>query len=146
MHVRLGLLVVCLIFATGVLAQEQQAGNEASTNADKTFQKLVDACDNTDVLVQRAKIRLQLGRSTDEARDAAQALLDQGLRQCSEGDVSSALASLEESFSIAEAGVTEKFGQDASAAAAVAPAAAAQPSPTDTSENVETEKPWWKFW
>ena len=41
-----------------MLAQEQQADNAASANANETFRKWIEQCDNVDVLILRARIRL----------------------------------------------------------------------------------------
>ena len=55
--------VLCIALMTTVAtAQEQQAGNAASTDTEGTFQALVDACDDVDALMLRARIRLQLPR------------------------------------------------------------------------------------
>lgn len=130
-------------FAVVAAAQEQQAGNQASTNAAETFQKLIEQCDNTDVLVQRATIRLRLGRTTPEAQATAQTLMDEGLALCGEGKIDEAKAKMTESLEIADAGVTEKFGQDASTEVASSDAneeaAAEEPAEAE-------QKPWWQFW
>lgn len=94
------------------LAQEQQAGNEASRNVEETFQALIESCDDVEALMLRARIRLQLSRTTDEARDEAQGLLDQGLALCGEDKLDQAKATLQQSLDIASAGVELNFGQD----------------------------------
>ncbi|MEL6374306.1 MAG: hypothetical protein AAFR04_10085 [Pseudomonadota bacterium] len=137
---------------TPAIAQEQQAGNPASTNADETFKKLIAKCDNTDVLVLRARIRLQLGHTTPEAAKDAKAMLDKGLSTCGEGNIDEAKATLAKALKLAEAGVTKTYGQDASTKVTTAASKpdqkakpgddAAKPDATPAAE----QKPWWKFW
>ena len=132
-----------LVAGAPAFAQQQQAGNAASTNADATFQKLVEQCDDTDVLYLRAKIRLQLGRATEAAATEAQDLMDKGLAKCGEGDIAAAKTTLQQAYDVADAGVTQKFGQDATAE--VAAKATAEPRQAAAAEEPD-EKPWWKFW
>lgn len=122
------------------VAQVQEAGNEASTNADQTFQALIDKCDNTDMLMLRARIRLQLGRTTEAAAATAQSMLDKGFAQCGEGEIEAGKAVLAEALSIAEAGATERLGADESVATeAPAPAPAAE-------DGAQPAKAWWQIW
>ncbi len=125
------------------VAQQQQAGNAASANADETFQKLIDMCDDTDVLVLRARIRLQIPRATPAAAETAQTMMDQGLARCGEGDIAAAKTTLTEALAIADAGVTEKFGQDGTATVTAAKPPAAARAAT---EQAEKKDPWWKVW
>lgn len=92
-------------------AQEQQAGNEASTNAEETFQTLIEQCDETDVLVLRARIRLLIGRASEEAAAQAQSELDEGLALCGQGDIAEAKAKLETTLANTDASVQEGFSQ-----------------------------------
>ena len=108
------LALALILLATPALAQQQQAGNEASTNTEETFQALIDQCDNTDALLLRARIRLQLSRTTEEAAAQAQKMMDDGFAKCGSGDLDGAKATLTEALAIAEAGATENFGTDAS--------------------------------
>jgi len=147
MRYEIAMIASAICLASAAVAQEQQAGNQASTNADETFKQLIAKCDNTDALVLRARIRLQLGRTTDNARDEAGKLMEQGLSQCGEGKLDEALATLKTSLDIAQAGVTEKFGQDGSAkVAAAGKAAKAQDTAEAASTGDAAKKPWWKFW
>ncbi len=123
-------------------AQEQQAGNEASTNVEETFRQLIEKCDNTEALMLRARIRLQLGRTTDAARDEATKLMDEGLSKCGEGKMDEAMPTLQKSLDVAAAGVTEKFGTDATAETGNQDNAAEAAKADAKQEN----KPWWKFW
>lgn len=95
-------------------AQEQQAGNEASTNAEATFQQLIEKCDDIEALTLRARIRLQIPRATPETAAEAQKLLDEGLAQCGAGELQTAKATLEQALAVGQEGVTANFGQDAS--------------------------------
>ena len=141
------MLAASVTLTTTALAQEQQAGNDASARADETFKKLIEQCDNTDVLVLRARIRLALGRTTDAARDEASKMLDQGMATCGEGKIDEAKAQLKKAEEIAQAGVTEKFGQDASAETKPTAAKAEDAKDSDAKSDVTAEKkPWWKFW
>jgi len=130
-----------LLLAGAAVAQEQQAGNEASRNAEETFQNLIAQCDDTDALVMRSRIRLLLGRTTDEAAAQAQQLLDEGFAACGEGDMETAMAKLEESLAVADAGTDEVFDAENEAEMAAA---------EDRAESAAGEggedRPWWKFW
>ncbi|MEM6462134.1 MAG: hypothetical protein AAF724_09485 [Pseudomonadota bacterium] len=95
-------------------AQEQQAGNDASTNTEETFQALIDQCDDIDALMLRARIRLQIPHTTTDAASKAQEMLDSAFAQCGGGDLDAAKSMLEEALALAEAGTTENFGADGS--------------------------------
>ena len=71
-----------------------------------TFQALIDKCDDTDALILRARIRLQLPHKTDNAAAKAQKTLDDGFATCGGGDLEGAKAILTEALDIAEAGAT----------------------------------------
>ena len=136
---RIAIIAFALSFGLSAEAQEQQAGNEASTDTEGTFQALVDACDDTDALMLRARIRLQLPRTTDEAAATAQQMLEEAFATCGSGDLEGAKTQLAEALEIAEAGATENFGTDVTAA----PAAEAEPA---AEEAAAEDKPWWRFW
>jgi len=132
-----------LLMSMPVLAQEQKAGNDASTNADDTFQQLIAQCDDVDVLFLRAKIRLEINRATPDAAQQAGDLLNTGMAQCGEGKLDQSKATLNQGLEIARAGVTERFGQDGNSAEVAATAAN---SLKDTAAEGGEKKPWWKFW
>lgn len=142
--------VTILIFALLALPlQAQQAGDAASTDTEGTFQSLVDACDDVDALMLRARIRLQIPRSTEEAASQAEQMLEQGFTTCSNGDIEGAKAQLTEALAIAEAGAEERFSAEQSASQPVIDTAsqeAAQSTQTLSEETAENDKPWWKFW
>ena len=135
-------LALGLALTASAAAQDQQAGSEAATNAEETFKKLIEQCDNTDMLFLRAKIRLELGRIDEAAAGNSKQLLDQGMAKCGEGKMDEAKSTLEESYKIAKAAVSEKF--EAAAEPEVTGSAEKQPE-TDTANTAE-DKPWWKFW
>ncbi len=147
------LALIALLAGTTALpvsAQQQQAGNAASMDTEGTFQALVEACDDIDAMMLRARIRLQLPRTTEEAAAKAQEMLDQGFATCGSGDLEGAKATLTEALAIAEAGATEVFGTDAATeeeetAAAESTETVAEPTAAAT-EEAEEKKPWWKIW
>ena len=131
---------IALPFAAS--AQEQQAGNAASTDTEATFQALIDKCDDVDALMLRARIRLQLPRTTEEAAATAQQMLDEAFATCGGGDLDAAKTQLTEALKIAEAGATEVFATEQAAEEAAESQAAAEPAAAEE----ETTKPWWKIW
>lgn len=137
-------LTLGMLLALPAFAQDQQAGTAASADTDALFQALIDKCDDTDALMLRSRIRLQLPRTTEEAAATAQKMLDEAFATCGEGDLDGAKAKLNEALKIAEAGATENFGTDASGNAADAAPAKADTTAADTP--AEAKKPWWKFW
>ena len=126
------------------LAQEQQAGNAASTDTEATFQSLIEACDDVDALMLRARIRLQLPRTTEEAAATAQQMLDQAFATCGGGDLEGAKAQLTEALQIAEAGANEVFAADEATATVTAPEPETAEAEAVASE--DDNKPWWRFW
>ena len=150
------LAAVCL--STSAFAQSQQAGNEASTNADETFKKLIEKCDDTDVLVFRARIRLAMGRLDDQAAIAELTeKTNKGLSICGEGKIEEAKASLKETLAAADAKVSEKFGQEGDTAEVKAAQSDESGKPKGSSKGSDEDKvaktegqgekkPWWQFW
>lgn len=127
----------------------QQAGDAASTDTEGTFQTLVDACDNVDALMLRARIRLQIPRSTEAAAKQAEEMLTKGFTTCSQGDLEGAKSQLTEALAIAEAGAAERFSIEENARQAAVETAAVQSANTvdaSTKESTEDDKPWWKIW
>lgn len=130
---------IAMTLATPALAQEQQAGTSVDTDA--AFQALVDACDDVDALMLRARIRLQLPRTTEEAAATAQEMLQQGFHTCADGDPDAAKAQLTEALKIAEAGTAEVFAATEEAAEAEAAAQAEEAAVEEV-----PDRPWWKLW
>jgi hypothetical protein len=135
-------IAAVFLIAAPAVAQEQQAGNAASRNADETFQSLIAQCDDTDALVMRSRIRLLLGRTTEEAAEQARQLLDEGFAACGEGDMDTAMERLEDSLAVADAGTDEVFGAGDEAEVA----AAEDTKDGGAGEEVSGDRPWWKFW
>jgi hypothetical protein len=90
-------------------AQEQQAGNQASANADQTFQALIDKCDNIDMMMLRARVRVEHGRTTEEAQAKSTEMVNEAFALCGEGKVDEGKALLQEAYDVAKAGVDERF-------------------------------------
>ena len=146
--------IAAICCSSAALAQNQQAGNEASTNADETFKKLIEQCNDTDTLVLRARVRLAMGRLEDQAAiKTLNGEVNKGLSLCGEGKLDDAKAALKKTLTNAEAKVTEKFGQDET------PTVKAQADDTkekpkgsgdgksdDKVAKGDESKPWWKFW
>ena len=132
--IRILLTFLTVLIAIPATAQQQQAG--IATDTDAAFQALVDACDDVDALMLRARIRLQLPRTTEVAAATAQEMLQQGFQTCADGDPEAGKALLTEALEIAEAGTSEVFE------ASEVEAAEAQ----DTAAEETPGRPWWKFW
>ncbi|MGR3436817.1 MAG: hypothetical protein ACU0CO_18325 [Shimia sp.] len=139
------LALLLALAAAPAAAQEQQAGNAASQDVEGTFQQLIEACDDTDMLMLRARIRLQLPRTTDEAAATAQEMLDQGFATCGEGDLEAGKATLTEALAIAEAGTAETFAVEETVEATPEAEPAADATET-TAEDAAEDRPWWRFW
>ena len=141
------LLIAGLVVSSpAVMSQQQQAGNAASTDTEGTFQALVDACDDVDALMLRARIRLQLPRTTEQAAADASDMLDKGFATCGSGDLDGAKAILTEALAVAEAGVSEKFNAEP-ASQTDQTQAQTQTQPVNDTDTENTDaKPWWKFW
>ena len=110
-------LAVSLCVSTLVLANtnfEQQAGNSASANAEDTFQQLISQCDNIDVLLLRAKIRLEIGRQPPELAESTTNAMNEGLAVCGEGQVDQAVEMLTVALADAKDATTQQYGTDAS--------------------------------
>ena len=140
------LLVLGLVFTTEVLAQEQQAGNDASTNAEATFQKLVDQCDDMDMLMLRARLRLEISQATEAAAKTASDMLTKGFAECAEGRIDAGKEILAEAYEIARAGVTDAYGQDATVKTSAKTEEEGPETEAKKDASGSASKPWWKFW
>ena len=134
------LAFLALLTATPATAQQQQAGTATDTEA--AFQALVDACDDVDALMLRARIRLQLPRTTEVAAAAAEEMLREGFQTCADGDPEAGKARLTEALEIAEAGTSEVFAAGEDEAAAETQETAVE----ETAAEETPDRPWWKFW
>ncbi|MBX2884769.1 MAG: hypothetical protein KTR32_32740 [Granulosicoccus sp.] len=145
--IRLIVGVFFISLALQVSAQQQQAGNAASSDTEGTFQALIDACDDVDALMLRARIRLQLPRTTEDAAGKAESMLEQAFATCGGGDLEGAKAQLTEALSIAEAGVSEKFEMAETTVAAQEASVNQGNGRTDETDDAsDGASPWWKFW
>ena len=133
------LIIALLTLPSAALAQTQQAG--IATDTDAAFQALVDACDDTDALMLRARIRLQVPRATEETAAAAQKMMEEAFATCASGDVEAAKAQLADALKIAEDGANEVFAAAEAAEVETAAEAAQDADATD-----DADSPWWKFW
>ena len=130
--------VSLIALASGATAQmnaEMQAGNAASTNTQETFNALVEKCDNIDYLMLRARIRLELPRTTDEAGEKAATMMFNAFETCSEGKVDEGLEMLKEAYAIGKAGVEAKIAENEAREAEVMEQAA---------EAAPKKKAWWQ--
>tara|TARA_E500000178_G_C16791319_1_gene648149 strand:- start:351 stop:770 length:420 start_codon:yes stop_codon:yes gene_type:complete len=134
------LAFLALLIAMPATAQQQQAGTATDTEA--AFQALVDACDDVDALMLRARIRLQLPRTTEVAAAAAEEMLREGFQTCADGDPEAGKARLTEALEIAEAGTSEVFAAGEDEAAAETQETAVE----ETAAEETPDRPWWKFW
>ena len=138
--------IAALLVAAPSLAQEQQAGNSASANADETFQALIEACDVTDILVLRGRLRVQIPRITEDAAAEAQDLLDQGMAKCGEGDIDGAKAIMVQALEVADKGATENFGTDGSTTPTETASVESEETAIEDQDGTTEDKPWWQFW
>ena len=134
------LAFLALLIAMPATAQQQQAG--PATDTEAAFQALVDACDDVDALMLRARIRLQLPRTTEVAAAAAEEMLREGFQTCADGDPEAGKARLTEALEIAEAGTSEVFAAGEDEAAAETQETAVE----ETAAEETPDRPWWKFW
>ena len=130
------LTLTTVLVASPMFAQQQQAGNAASTDTEGTFQALMEKCDDIDVIMLRNRLRVQIPRITEEAAAQAQEMMDTGMATCGEGDLDGAKETLESALEIAAQGASDNFGTDASA----------DTTPAVEDGNAEAAKPWWQFW
>lgn len=139
-------LIACLtmMLANPTIAQMQQAG--IATDTDAAFQALVDACDDVDALMLRARIRLQLPRTTKEAAATAQEMLRQGFQACADGDAAAGKSQLTKALKIAEEGTSEVFALDKNNATDKLTVDANETIVVDTTSEDTAKRPWWRFW
>ena len=141
---RTSLAILAFLFANPALAQQQQAGTATDTEA--AFQALVDACDDVDALMLRARIRLQLPRTTEEAAATAQEMLRQGFQTCAGGDPQAAKEQLTKALKIAEEGTSVVFKEGEDSAANEMPSDTDGAAVEGTASGETSDRPWWKFW
>ena len=122
--------VIAVMFSGLTLATtnfQQGAGNAVNTNADDTFQKLIDACGDVSILGLRARARLEMNRATPDDQSKIVEMMDQAMATCGSGDIEKAAAQMNEAIAFGKASVTENFGTDASSTTPVQPSESAEP-------------------
>ena len=79
---------------------QQGAGNAVSSNADDTFQKLMDACGDVSILGLRARARLEMNRATPDDQSKIVEMMDQAMATCGSGDIEKAAAQMNEVLAV----------------------------------------------
>ena len=129
------------LIAPDAFGQQMGAGKLTDTEAE--FQKLAAQCDEVEVLMLRARIRLEVSAlesraETEAAANQAKESLANGMSTCGSGDIEGAKAILNAAYEAAQAENSKKFGQ----------VGVGNDIETEQVEN-RTEpdsKPWWKIW
>ena len=130
-------------FLIAPVAFGQQMGAGKLTDTEAEFQKLAAQCDEVEVLMLRARIRLEVSAlesraETEAAANQAKESLANGMSTCGSGDIEGAKAILNAAYEAAQAENSKKFGQ----------VGVGNDIETEQVEN-RTEpdsKPWWKIW
>ena len=84
-------------------AEKQEAGK--LVNTEEIFKKLTEKCDETDVLVLRARIRLELPRIDKNTASEVEKMMMKGLELCSEKKIDEA----EQEEKIKKSNIPEKY-------------------------------------
>ena len=134
---------VVSFFLIAPVAFGQQMGAGKLTDTEAEFQKLAAQCDEVEVLMLRARIRLEVSAlesraETEAAANQAKESLANGMSTCGSGDIEGAKAILNAAYEAAQAENSKKFGQ----------VGVGNDIETEQVEN-RTEpdsKPWWKIW
>ena len=124
-----------LLFCASLNAQEMRAGNINGDEMSVLYEDLFSKCNNMDAIVLRGKIRVEIQRSTAEAREKANLLMKEGLEACARGDDFSAVNKLQEGYDIIKSGTFQRFGSKST-----------EKEPDTEIKNVESKDPWYKFW
>ncbi|MBR87339.1 MAG: hypothetical protein CMK38_00170 [Porticoccaceae bacterium] len=129
------------LIAPDAFGQQMGAGKLTDTEAE--FQKLAAQCDEVEVLMLRARIRLEVSTlesraETEAAANQAKESLANGMSTCGSGDIEGAKAILNAAYEAAQAENSRKFGQ----------VGVGNDIETEQVENrTESDsKPWWKIW
>lgn len=122
------------------LAPSQAAGN--LVNTDEIFQKLVDKCDDVNLLMLRARIRLELPRIKKTEAETVQKMMIEGFEICSQKKLEEAKVKLTKAYEIAKKAASEKFGQTGTGGLETVK----KDSEPLNSSGDKKDKPWWKIW
>ena len=125
------------------LAPSQAAGN--LVNTDEIFQKLVDKCDDVNLLMLRARIRLELPRIEKTEAETVQKMMIEGFEICSQKKPEEAKVILTKAYEIAKKAASEKFGQTGTGGLETVKKDIEPLKDTNSSNGIK-DKPWWKFW
>ena len=130
-----------LLIGPDAFGQQMEAGKLTDTETE--FQKLAAQCDEVEVLMLRARIRLEVSTlesraETEAAANQAKESLANGMATCGSGDIEGAKAILNAAYEAAQAENSKKFGQ----------VGVGNDIETEQVENrTESDsKPWWKIW
>jgi hypothetical protein len=149
------LIIVFLICPLLVQAQSKDTKNissevssqEAGTlvNTEEIFQKLIDKCDDVNLLMLRARIRLELPRIDKSDAEKVEKMLLEGFEMCAQKKPEEAQVKLTEAYDIAKKAASERFGQTGTGGLETVKKEVETIKDKDISNGTK-DKPWWKFW
>ena len=149
------LIIVFLICPLLVQAQSKDtkkissevSSQEAGTlvNTEEIFQKLIDKCDDVNLLMLRARIRLELPRIDKSEADTVEKMLLEGFEMCAQKKPEEAQVKLTEAYDIAKKAASERFGQTGTGGLETVKKEVETIKDKDISNGTK-DKPWWKFW
>lgn len=149
------LIIVFLICPLLVQAQSKDTKNissevssqEAGTlvNTEEIFQKLIDKCDDVNLLMLRARIRLELPRIDKSDAEKVEKMMLEGFEICSKNNPEEAKVKLTEAYDIAKKAASERFGQTGTGGLETVKKEVETIKDKDISNGTK-DKPWWKFW
>ena len=149
------LIIVFLICPLLVQAQSKDtkkissevSSQEAGTlvNTEEIFQKLIDKCDDVNLLMLRARIRLELPRIDKSDAEKVEKMLLEGFEMCAQKNPEEAKVKLTEAYDIAKKAASERFGQTGTGGLETVKKEVETIKDKDIS-NGRKDKPWWKFW
>ena len=149
------LIIVFLISPLLVQAQSKDtkkissevSSQEAGTlvNTEEIFQKLIDKCDDVNLLMLRARIRLELPRIDKSDAEKVEKMMLEGFEICSKNNPEEAKVKLTEAYDIAKKAASERFGQTGTGGLETVKKEVETIKDKDISNGTK-DKPWWKFW
>mgnify|MGYP001391815687 FL=1 len=149
------LIIVFLICPLLVQAQSKDtkkissevSSQEAGTlvNTEEIFQKLIDKCDDVNLLMLRARIRLELPRIDKSDAEKVEKMLLEGFEMCAQKKPEEAKVKLTEAYDIAKKAASERFGQTGTGGLETVKKEVETIKDKDISNGTK-DKPWWKFW
>ena len=149
------LIIVFLICPLLVQAQSKDtkkissevSSQEAGTlvNTEEIFQKLIDKCDDVNLLMLRARIRLELPRIDKSDAEKVEKMMLEGFEICSKNNPEEAKVKLTEAYDIAKKAASERFGQTGTGGLETVKKEVETIKDKDISNGTK-DKSWWKFW